>query len=118
MLFRSSANKTLIQFPSDGVYNIQFSAQLEKLSGGGTLVMSIWFAKNGTALPNTNTSITFANNNHLVVASWNFMVNLSSADYIQIMTYNTAGSISIVSLPAGGPIPATPSTILTVVQVA
>jgi hypothetical protein len=101
-----------------GVYNIQFSAQLDKTDSNNDLV-NIWFAKNGTNIPNSNTQVTVLGNNGKYLASWNFVLTLAANDYVQIMIQSPDTNMRVIasgeqSSPAR---PAVPSSIVTVTQV-
>jgi hypothetical protein len=109
---------TEITFTVTGVYNIQFSAQLEK-TGGTAATVYIYLVKNGTIVPNSNTAITLANNNHLVVAAWNFFVDISALPtYYQIGWYSTSADVQLHydATPVVG-LTSIPSVILTVNKV-
>ena len=107
-----------IQISNTGIYDIQFSAQVDKTSG--TSVSGyIWLAKNGTDVPETNTQITLAGGqNEAQVAAWNFYVSASAGDYYELrygadqtnfrIHYNTAQTVG----------PTIPSVILTVGRIA
>ena len=114
-------NTSKIYVDYDGVYNIQFSAQLVHTGGGGSgNVVSIWLRKNGIDVPWSNTNITVPSNAPYVVAAWNFMIDLLSGQYIQLMWSSDNAAFEIYADP--GPItlpvrPNIPSVILTVQQV-
>lgn len=111
------SNNTKLKASYSGVYNIQFSFQLHGISGGGNgTTVKIWLAKNGTAVPSSNTLVTVNNNSPYVVAAWNFMAYLHAQEYVEIMwaTDNTQIKIE-ASQPSIGPL--VPSTIVTVTQV-
>jgi hypothetical protein len=96
-----------------GIYNFQFSAQLDK-AGAAARDVYIWADINGTTQPNTGTKITLVGNNAAAVAAWNFVFRLNAGDYFRLMwsTNDTACQISAVA--AAAPVPAIPSVILTV----
>jgi len=99
----------------DGIYNIQFSAQVQKSSGGGSQDLDIYLSSNANIIPFSNTRLTLANNGHFVVASWNWFLGLSAGSYFQIVFVATDTSIQLVpDLTAS---PAIPSIIMTVSQV-
>jgi hypothetical protein len=104
---------------SGGTFNLQFSAQLQKLQGGSTETMTIWLRKNGLDVDWTSTDVTFANNNQLVVPAWNFVIPLNANDNLQLMCSVTDTEIIAYGLPARtGPVrPGIPSLIVTVVQI-
>jgi len=83
----SIASNSRITVATAGVYNLQFSAQLDRVSGSGTETVDIWFRKNGTDINNSNTKITMAGaaSANKTVAAWNYMINMAANDYIQIM---------------------------------
>ena len=108
-------NNSRIQFPNNGIYNIQFSAQLDNTVGADTVY--IWIKKNGVNIPNTAGAITAANNIKTIVA-WNWVYSLLGSDYLEIAWQTTSGHAVISALPASGNVPAIPSIIVTVTQVA
>lgn len=97
----------------DGVYNFQFSAQLDKTSGGVGL-MYIWFRVNGVDVPNSASQVRLQNNNAELLAAWNIILNMKSGDYFEIMWSVDDTSVILLSQAAAAPVPAIPSVILTV----
>lgn len=102
-----------------GVYNLQFSAQLDRVSGSGTDTVDIWFRKNGVDIPNSNTKITMTGNANAckTVSAWNFITDMVANDYIEIMWATTSTTIQIIYEAASSPHPATPSLIATLVKI-
>ena len=98
---------------SDGVYNFQFSAQLDKTSGGVGLIY-IWFRVNGVDVANSASQVRLQNNNSELLAAWNIILNLKSGDYFQIMWSVDDTSVILLAQAAAAPVPAIPSVILTV----
>jgi hypothetical protein len=103
-------NKTQIQVTDSGVYNVQFSAQVVNAAGATTIY--IWFQLNGSGIADSNTVITLPSNNSSV-ASWNYFINLTPGDILQIMWYQN-NAAQLASFGAASPRPGIPSTILTV----
>jgi hypothetical protein len=103
---------------SGGTFNVQFSVQLDK-SGGSAGIVSIWFRKNGTNIAYSNTDVTLANNNNLLVAAWNFVEELNAGEYIEIMwsTTNTNAFLVAAGAQTNPTRPETPSVIITMTQV-
>jgi hypothetical protein len=104
-----------------GVYNIQFSAQLEKTDNGVDLV-EIWLSKNGTNIADTNTKVTLNGNGAKAVAAWNFLIKLNAGDYIELKWYSADTHAQILAEPAvTSPLnlarPAIPSIILTAYKI-
>lgn len=109
---------TRITVDTTGVYDFQFSAQIQKTSGGSAEEIYIWIRKNNiTDITNSTTVITLANNSHLMVAAWNWFVSLNAGDYIEIMWSATDTAIQLEYTGAVAPAPAAPSVIVTVNQV-
>lgn len=107
------------QVSSGGTYNLQFSLQLNKIQGGSAADFEIWLSKNNNNVDWSNTNITLANNNTLLVAAWNFVISLNAGDYLELKVTTSSSNIIIQAEPAGvSPIrPAIPSAIITMVQI-
>jgi hypothetical protein len=109
-----------ITFAQAGIYNIQFSAQLKKIGGAGATIFYIYLIKDGIAVPNSATAVTLENNGDLLVAAWNWYIDIpSTPSYCQIGWYtnNANGELHYDASPVVG-IPAIPSIILTVNKIA
>jgi len=95
------------------VYNIQFSAQLDKTSGGVGGVW-IWLRKNGVNIPDSTGHIRIQGNNAEILAAWNYIIQLNAGDYIELMWEVDDTSVQLLAEVATGIHPAIPSVILTV----
>lgn len=95
------------------VYNIQFSAQVYNTSGGAHDIW-IWLRKNGTDVANSATGMRIEGNNTQDVAAWNFLLELNSGDYFELMWEVSDISVSLLHEAATAVHPAIPSIILTV----
>lgn len=96
-----------------GVFNIQFSAQLDKTSGG-TAFVYIWLRVNGVDVPNSASQVRIQGNNAEVIAAWNFVEQLNAGDYFELMWSVDSTSVILLAAAASAPVPAIPSVILTV----
>ena len=96
-----------------GVYNFQFSAQLDK-SGGSASAVYIWPRINGVNLPDSATKIVIDGPNNEIVAAWNFVLVLEANDYFELAWQAADTNVVIPYVAASGNIPAIPSIILTV----
>lgn len=96
-----------------GVYNIQFSAQLDNTSGGDHIAW-IWLRVNGTDVANTASEVRLKGNDAELVAAWNFLYNFKADDYFQLMWAVANTGVQIKAVAASAPVPAIPSVILTV----
>ena len=104
---------------NDGLYNLQFSAQLYN-TANTTIVFSIWFAKNQTDLPNTATDVEIAKSPGTTgkrVASWNLIQYLESGSYIELRWGSDQTTGVLLGLASSSLRPAVPSLIATITQV-
>ena len=114
-----AGHPTKVTITQAGLYNFQFSAQLNKSAGGGSSAdVYIWARIDGTDVPETNTRITLQGANVYTVAAWNLMLNVTAGQYFQLMWGSTDANavIQYISPAAMGPL--VPAVILTVNRVA
>lgn len=111
-------NPTRITANRNGRYNLQFSAQLDRATGGNTKHIDIWIRINNIDVPNSNTRVNLQANAGRLVAAWNFFISLNASQYVQLM-FAQNDDITILYAPADLviPNPATPSVIATIVEV-
>ena len=95
------------------VYNVQFSAQVDKTSGGVGLVW-IWLRKNGVNVPDSAGQIRIQGNNAEILAAWNYIIELNAGDYIELMWEVDDTSVILLADAASAVHPSVPSIILTV----
>lgn len=109
---------TKITFGSAGTYDIQFSAQLDK-SDAGDDTFEIWFALNGTDIPQSNGLVTLHGNDAKALPAWNFVTTVNAEDYIELRWFSADTALRLLAVAAGtSPTrPAIPSVILTVAQI-
>lgn len=109
---------TRIKALNNGKYNLQFSAQFNRVSGGTAKQIDIWIRISETNVPNSNTTISVQANADKLVASWNWFIQLNANQYVEIM-WNQNDAIDILYIPEDLviPHPATPSVIATIVQI-
>ncbi len=99
-----------------GIYNLQFSAQLDNQSNTNEVV-DIWVAITGSNVPNSNTTVSInkaqAGNIGKLVAAWNYMIPLSASQYVELKWNTHGGNIILLATgSASNPTrPATPSVI-------
>jgi hypothetical protein len=117
----SVVSGSFIKVANTGIYNLQFSAQLEQTSNNAAEV-SIWLRKDGTNIPNSNTEVTIEkiSGGGKMVAAWNYMVQLNANQYVELMWCSTRSDTQLhyhttQSTPTR---PATPSVIVTLTQIA
>ena len=99
-----------------GVYNIQFSAQLDKASGAAATA-HIWLRKNGTNVPNTASKVVIQGTAAELVAAWNFIIQLEPTNYVELMWAADDANVVLLAASATSVWPAIPSVICTITQV-
>ncbi len=105
-----------IVFEVAGRYNIQFSAQIRH-PGGGTATVNIWFRKNGTNIPDSDTRVDITSSAEYAVAAWNYIDTFAAGDKVQIMWMSAQSDVVLEHAPAGVNNPAIPSVIITAHQI-
>jgi len=100
----------------EAIYNIQFSAQLDK-SGGSASAVYIWLMVNGVNVENSATKVTIDGPNSEIVAAWNFVLPLAENDYFELAWQSSDTNVFLAQEPVLGNVPEIPSVILTVTWV-
>ena len=116
----TGASNSRIIINQTGIYNIQFSAQVDKNPvGSSTSSAYIWFKKNGTAVPDSAGFLTLDNAIQTVL-SWNLLANVANVgDYYEIAYAATHTYVSFPTIAGNVTVgyPASPSVIVTVTPV-
>ena len=95
-----------------GIYNFQFSLQLDKASGASGHTY-IWARVNGSDIANSASEVAIQGTTAENVAAWNFVLPMNANDYFQLMWSVDDTNIQIKAVAAAAPVPAIPSVILT-----
>lgn len=113
---RRGSTTSQIFVDNPGVYNFQFSAQIDNTSGGDVLLY-MWADINGTAVPNSMSRWRIKGNDSEMVPALNYVLQMKAGDYFRLMwaVDNTNAILDSFAATAFGP--AAPSVILTVTQV-
>lgn len=111
----SLGRPTRITVSSNGVYDLQFSAQLNRETGGNTKQVDIWVRVKDLNVLSSNTTLSVQANAKKLVAAWNFYVYIKAGEYVEIM-WTQDDSIDLLYSPENlvVPYPATPSVIATI----
>lgn len=116
-------NGSQLVVPNDGIYNLQFSAQLKNLENAQHDV-TVWFRINGVDVPSSATHVTVPARKSAGVygyaaASWNIFLDMNATDYAQIVWLPTVATLTVEALPSSvsPAYPAIPSVIATMNQV-
>lgn len=110
---RTGTPDSRIYVDTEGIYNIQFSAQLLKTTGGIGLVY-VWLRVNGIDVPASAGKIRIQGNNAEVVVAWNYVYQFGLGDYFELMWSTDSTACQIQASAAVPPAPSIPSVILTV----
>jgi hypothetical protein len=102
-----------------GIYNLQFSSQLDK-SDAGVDIANFWLRRNGLDVPYSagNLSLQGASPAYMM-AAWNYVIQLVAGDIIELYWASPDANMSIYSetvQTSPYPHPAIQSTILTITQ--
>ena len=95
-----------------GIYNFQFSAQLNS-STGSTQYIYIWVRVNGADIPNSASKVAVQGSSAQLIAAWNFVQAMNAGDYLEFMWSVSNTSVNILAQTAVSPVPAIPSVIAT-----
>lgn len=117
----SVVDGTKIKVDNKGIYNVQFSTQLEQTTNGASDI-SIWLRKDGVNVTNSNTEITIEKvaGGGKLVAAWNYMIQLNANQYVELVWSSNSANTQLHyhSTQTTPTRPATPSVIITVTQIA
>jgi len=96
-----------------GIYNLQFSAQLQNLDNAPQDVF-IWLKQNGTDIVGSTGKVGMPARKSVGVPfhdikGWNYFLSMSAGDYVQIYWSTTNASVTIETYAASGT-PTKPST--------
>jgi hypothetical protein len=111
----SVVSGTQIQVAHSGVYDIQFSVQLEKKSANKEDV-DIWLRKNNVDIPWSATTIVVEGSSERQVAAWNFFLSMDTNEFAEIVWHTADTDVKAVAVSGitNPTHPDIPSIILTV----
>jgi hypothetical protein len=121
--FVTVASSSRITVARTGVYNLQFSCQLQN-SASADYDAQFWFRHNGVDEPSSNTVISVPSKHGSVhgsaVPAWNYINELNAGDYMELMWWaeNSAVTMPAVAALTSPVRPAIPSVIITMCEVA
>ena len=120
----SLVDNTKLRVENTGVYNLQFSTQLDRTTSG-TNIVTIWFAYTGSSVANSATDVVITGGAaaNPLVASWNYILPMSASSYVEIYWShddNADDDIELRAVPirSNPTRPAVPSVIATLTQIA
>lgn len=104
-----------VKFAYDGIYNIQFSAQVDSTAAPIALIW-FWIRKNGVDIADSAGQIHIQGSSASTIAAWNYVDRFAAGDYVELMWATDKTATRLLYKAASSPVPAIPSVILTVVQ--
>jgi hypothetical protein len=115
----SVVSDSRITFANTGIYNLQFSVQLENSSSQEHDV-TIWIRKNGVDVTGSSGFVAVIAkhggvNGH-TLPSWNYLLDVVAGEYYELVWSATSTSVTMPFYAAGSPPPSTASAIFTVTQ--
>ena len=100
---------------NNGVYNVQFSAQV--FNGSGAIqTVTFWLRKNGIDIPGSAKDVTIAIGALDYTADWGWLVECDATDYVEIIFLTPDALVTLNSTPAAAPKPVIPSMLVVVTQ--
>lgn len=108
-----------ITFANTGIYNLQFSVQIEN-SDTQEHDVTIWLRKNGVDVVGSAGFVAVVSkhggiNGH-VLPSWNYLLDVVAGEYYELVWSATSTQVTMPFIAAGSPPPSTASAIFTVTQ--
>jgi hypothetical protein len=108
-----------ITFANTGIYNLQFSVQLEN-SDTQEHDVTIWLRKNGVDVVGSAGFVAVVSkhggvNGH-VLPSWNYLLDVVAGEYYELVWSATSTQVTMPFIAAGNPPPSTASALFTVTQ--
>jgi len=108
-----------ITFANTGIYNLQFSVQLEN-SDNQEHDVTIWLRKGGVDVAGSAGFVAVVAkhggiNGH-TITSWNYLLDVVGGEYYELVWSATSTQVTMPFIAAGSPPPSTASAIFTVTQ--
>jgi len=115
----SVVSDSRITFANTGIYNLQFSVQLQN-SDTQEHDVTIWLRKNGVDVVGSAGFVAVVSkhggiNGH-VLPSWNYLLDVIAGEYYELVWSATSTQVTMPFIAAGSPPPSTASAIFTVTQ--
>jgi len=108
-----TASTSKIEVAVGGVYNFQLSAQLKSTNSSGKDVQ-IWIKRNNVTIGYSAHKYTVEGSDNHMNVSWNFNIDLAASEYIEMQWGADNTNVTLESIAASAPYPATASVVMTV----
>jgi len=118
-IYGGSGTSSRIQINSAGVFNIQFSVQINLSQGNQPSEGDFWFRISGTDVPWSNSKQTVQGKDYHQILSLNFVSTFTSGQYFELMMNSPDQHMILegIGTSTGPTRPQTPSVIYTVTKV-
>lgn len=99
-----------------GVYDFQFSMQLDK-TAASTAHIFIWYRVNGVDVAGSASRFSINGSDAETIAAWNFVQTMTAGSYFELVWATDDTNAFVEAFVAAPPVPAIPSVILTATQI-
>jgi len=110
---RNATNPSRIEIGISGIYNFQYSGQLLSTNASAKTVW-IWLVRNGTPIGYSTRAYTLETNNHYRSVSWNFNIDMTAGQYLEIYWGASDLDVTLTAEAASTPHPGISSSVLAV----
>jgi hypothetical protein len=100
----------------DGVYNFQFSGQVESTNSSAKLVRA-WIRKNDVDIGYSSHAYTISGVNNKLAITWNFIIDMQAGDTLQMMWASNDINITLTAITPVAPYPGTSSAVMAITYV-
>jgi hypothetical protein len=108
-----TASTSKIEVAVAGVYNFQLSAQLKSTNASAKNVQ-IWIKRNNVTIGYSAHKYTVEGSDNHMNVSWNFNIDLAATEYIEMQWGADDTNVTLESIAASSPYPATASVVMAV----
>lgn len=95
-----------------GIYEVYYSAQIHRTSGGSPVYIYVWLKKNGNDEPQTNGRVSVNSNNGDTLPIVPYIIQLNAGDYVEFASRATDIDCQILAVDPAAYGPAIPSLIV------
>lgn len=108
----SVVSGTQITVAVSGIYEIYYSAQVHRTSGGSPVYIYVWLKKNGSDEPQTNGRISVNSNNGDTLPIVPYIIQLNAGEYVEFASRASDINCQILAVDPAPYGPAIPSLIV------
>lgn len=110
---RNATNTSRIEIGISGIYNFQYSGQLLSTNASAKTVW-LWLSRDGTDIGYSTRAYTLETNNHYRSVSWNFNIDMTAGQYLEIYWAADGTDVTLTAETASTPHPGIASSVLAV----